>query len=161
MTWYFISFFFFFFFLAYPQHIEILQPGIKSEPELRPRPQLQQRWIFTPLHGVGWDGEGKDRTGASHGFLQTILSEVPTYLQGQQKLWINRPALTFYWMTLPFFRNWVNSLTYSTSNQQRFLEHHMLPHTRNTIMNHKASYAQGHPSLFVNIEMRFVNIDMF
>ena len=57
----FLSFFFFFFpFLAALQYMEVSGPGIKSEPGLWPRPQLQQCWILNPLC---WAGNG---TGTSY-----------------------------------------------------------------------------------------------
>ena len=40
---------FFFSFFATPTAYGSSQPGIKSKPQLRPMPQLQQCWIFNPL----------------------------------------------------------------------------------------------------------------
>ena len=45
----FFVFLFFFSFLAAPLHMVFLGPGIRSEPWLQPKPQLQQWWIFNPL----------------------------------------------------------------------------------------------------------------
>lgn len=41
-----LFFFFFFFFWPHPQHIEVPWPGIKSEKQLWPAPQLQQHQIL-------------------------------------------------------------------------------------------------------------------
>ena len=35
-----------FFFWPHPHHMEVPEPGIKSEPQLQPMPQLQQCWIL-------------------------------------------------------------------------------------------------------------------
>ena len=43
----------FIFFLFRPRHMEVPGPGIKSEPQLQPMPQLQQHWILNPPHGAG------------------------------------------------------------------------------------------------------------
>ena len=41
----------FFLFWSLPRHLEVPRPGIKSEPERWPTPQLQQcGWILYPLH---------------------------------------------------------------------------------------------------------------
>ena len=45
----------------YPQHMELLAPGIKSWTELRAMLQLQQTQILNPLHRAG------DRTPAATG----------------------------------------------------------------------------------------------
>ena len=42
--------FFFFLFQLHPWHVEVPGPGIKSELQLQPMPQLQQCWICNPLH---------------------------------------------------------------------------------------------------------------
>ena len=46
---YFILFCFVLFFWLLLWHMEVLRPGIKSELQLQPMPQLQQCWIFTSL----------------------------------------------------------------------------------------------------------------
>ena len=46
---FFLSFFFFPFFWPHLQHMEIPGPGIKSEPQLQPMPQLQQCPILNLL----------------------------------------------------------------------------------------------------------------
>ena len=37
-------------FWSQPWHMEVPRPGIKSEPQLQPMPQLWQRQILYPLH---------------------------------------------------------------------------------------------------------------
>ena len=40
----------FFFFFSCPVTYGVPRPGIRSEPRLHPKPQLQQHWILNPLH---------------------------------------------------------------------------------------------------------------
>ena len=46
--------FFFFFYWLNPQHMQVTRPGITSEPQLLPIPQLQQHQLFYPT--VTWPG---------------------------------------------------------------------------------------------------------
>ena len=47
-------FFFFFFFWLHLQHMEIPRPGMESEQQLWPTPQLLQPWILNPTYQA-WD----------------------------------------------------------------------------------------------------------
>ena len=48
-----------------------------------------------------------------------------------------------------------------TTERLNWTELNILSPTGNTVIHHNNPYAQGHYSLFVNIEIRLVNIDMF
>ena len=51
---------FYLFIWPHPQHMEVPWPGMKSEPQLQPTPQLWQSWILNPQHS--W---ARDQTCAS------------------------------------------------------------------------------------------------
>ena len=73
------------------QHMEVPRPAIKSKPQLRPMPQLQQYLIFNPMHQAG---------------IEPMPPERPKLLQSDPDPFAPPQALlgNFYFKKTVFFR---------------------------------------------------------